>query len=169
MGSAASHVSRPDQHVMVLIPKPHNTDKLYVSKVSVSRQCEGAVSRRITCHDPLTHIETSGSLVKIGNRRLILPESLEEVGDDCFPDMGRLRGVDLRRSNVWRIGKEAFCRCQKLSGLKLPRTLSEIGNESFASNCSLCDVKLEHTRLRVMERDCFQFCWRLKRVSLPAT
>jgi hypothetical protein len=167
MGSGTSQDSNPDENIMVLMRKPYKR-KLYVSKLLVSKYSEKSVSRKVICHAQVKSIVTMGSVMHITDDSLNLPVTLEEMGVDCFDEMSELTDVDLRLSNVWRIGEMAFACCDRLSRLRLPTTLREIAYGSF-HHSSLYDVQLEHTRLRVMGDGCFCGCISLKRVSLPAT
>jgi hypothetical protein len=168
MGSESNQPSISDQTI-IFMHKP--TGEIYVSKLSVSKESENSVTCRIVFDaQVLRSIVTLGSIGEVTKKEcLILPQSLEEMGEVCFCEMEELMDVDLRLSNVWRIGEGAFYSCDKLSRLRLPTNLREVGNSSFELDESLCNVELGHTRLRVIGEFCFYGDSGLKKVSLPAT
>lgn len=63
-------------------------------------------------------------------RKIVLPNSLEIIGDECFAGSVKLEEVVLG-NNLKKIGKLAFEYCWVVRELNLPDTVEEIGEKAF--------------------------------------
>ncbi len=66
-------------------------------------------------------------------KRIILPQSIETIGDWAFSYMDNLEYVQVN-GNVKNIGSNVFTGSDSLKEIKLPETLEEIGNAPFDSS-----------------------------------
>lgn len=62
---------------------------------------------------------------------VLLPDTVQEIGDEAFADCRELQQAVLPAS-LRRIGARSFRRCRKLRAVKLPEDLEGIGTEAFA-------------------------------------
>ena len=126
------------------------------------------------------------------NRRdithLIIPEGVEEIGDEAFKGMSNLESIELPGS-LKKLGERVFADCRSLKSVEFPGSLIEIGKdtfqncaqlktikvgegitalpENFASDCkSLTQVTLPSTLESIGDR-AFDDCRRLEKISLP--
>jgi hypothetical protein len=63
-------------------------------------------------------------------KRITLPESLTEIGDNAFSGCSSLTSITIP-DGVTRIGKDAFSGCSSLTSITLPESLTEFGNYAF--------------------------------------
>ena len=75
--------------------------------------------------DRLTLIEDVKGVSKI-----IIPDSVTEIGDYAFADCYSLKSITVPDS-VTEIGKEAFLNCESLESIIVPNSVTEIGKEAF--------------------------------------
>lgn len=66
-----------------------------------------------------------------GIKKVILPNTIEEIGEGCFNSCINLHSVHFGK-NVKKIGKKAFYSCQELEEFNLPEGIEEIGIQAFA-------------------------------------
>lgn len=94
---------------------------------------------------------TPSSLKKIGKAAFAgcnylnmeaIPESVEEMGEECFGRNPNLRGITLPYG-LKTIPKRMFMGCLKLTNCVLPQTVETIETEAF-SNCSSFNATLPH-------------------------
>ncbi|MEE0266216.1 MAG: leucine-rich repeat domain-containing protein [Acutalibacteraceae bacterium] len=69
-------------------------------------------------------------------RRVVAPDTLEDIGIMVFENCFRLTGVEGMK-NVKRIGERAFFGCFSLTDLVLPETVEDVGSQAFMSCYSL--------------------------------
>ena len=90
---------------------------------------------------------------------LVLPEGLEELGEDAFYECKNLTEVVFPEGLI-SIGERAFCGCEGLTGLKFPESLESIGEEAFAycSGLNLQEILPEARRIEDLSENAF-FDW----------
>lgn len=77
-----------------------------------------------------------------GFEELTLPENIEYIGESIFEGCKKLKEVNFPKSTDFRIGKNAFNGCSKLSRLVLPENLYSLGTNAFANCTSLKSVDI---------------------------
>ena len=82
-----------------------------------------------TVLDGVTRILTRG-FEKMPFEKVILPDSVEEIGDGAFLECSSLKTVE-GGNCLKRIGSGAFGECEALSFFKLPDTLEYVGDGAF--------------------------------------
>jgi hypothetical protein len=101
-----------------------------------------------------------------GLLEVLWPSGLQSIGMDCFCSSG-LVSVDLRGTQVRKLGGRAFAWCRRLGILHTPATLEVIEWGCF-QYCALRTVQLDHCRkLRTVDRDAFSNCCRLCALIWP--
>lgn len=75
-----------------------------------------------------------------GIESIILPESLEEIGEYAFKNLNHLESMEIPEG-VRKIGKGAFEGCNLLSKVTLPETLEERGEKIFYDCPRMADEK----------------------------
>ncbi len=73
--------------------------------------------------------------------RVILPDSLREIGDSAFEDCGGLQYISFG-SGLETLGKRAFAGCRNLREAMLPEGIKEIPEYCFEKDINLKKVKL---------------------------
>ena len=99
--------------------------------------------------------------------KLKLPDSLEEIGDNCFYNYENLKTVKFGK-NLKKLGKFAFSGCNMLEELLLPESLEEIGEACFSKCEKLKTVKFGKN-LKKLGKSAFSSCTMLNEISLPDT
>ena len=99
--------------------------------------------------------------------RIILPESLREIGNNAFYGCVNLEEIAVP-PNVRYIGRGLFTRCLSLQSAVLPDTVTALPATTFFQCSSLTDVRLP-ARLEKIGRSAFAQCSSLSALSLPDT
>ncbi len=97
--------------------------------------------------------------------RIILPDSLEEIGDKAFADCQYLSDINLP-ANLKRIGNRAFSRCESLESVVIPDSVTSIGDGAFYNCKKLTSVVIPDS-VTIIGKNAFGGCENLKSVSLP--
>jgi hypothetical protein len=101
-------------------------------------------------------------------RKIIIPSTVREIGDDAFYYVSSLRDLSFEEGLV-RIRSLAFGHCRSLRTLTFPASLEVIGESAFVNCDSLRDLGFASgSRLQCIHRDAFAED-DLKTVILPAT
>lgn len=103
--------------------------------------------------------ESCQSLVDV-----VLPESLEEIGESAFERSG-IQTLCIPDS-VKNIGKDAFSGCAELTQMTLPESLLEIEDTTFAFCKKLSEIKIGNKVKRIGER-AFMHCTSLETITIP--
>ena len=93
------------------------------------------------CHMPeeLENVKLSNNLTKIdwntfsgckNLKDIIIPDSVESIGESAFKDCSSLENVRLPQK-LLKIDREAFSGCSNLTDLVLPDSLEKIGGLAF--------------------------------------
>ncbi len=179
----------------VTLPETVTYDKEY-SVVGVGesafRKCSGLTG--VTMHSGITYIGSrafymcSGSSFKtldlsdtsitnLGENcffdcerleNIYLPNTLEEVEEDCFSYCTSLSSLDLSSTKVTSLPKYAFSNCYYLTNISLPTTLTSIGDYCFEKCNSVSTIELPEG-LETIGKYCFRSCTRLSSMTFPAT
>ncbi len=120
---------------------------------------------RLTSLD-LSKLNATKLTCKISNpmlSKVILPESLVEIGEKVFEECKSLREVDL--ANVAIIGNYAFKDCVSLSKVNFPENTTSIGAFSF-SGCKSLESVILPPKVDTLGCSAFSYCHNLKNVKL---
>lgn len=97
--------------------------------------------------------------------KLVLPESLEEIGDYAFYRSG-LSEIEFGK-NLKKIGRSAFYENWNLKSVSLPAGVTEISDYAFYGCSSLERISMPN--VEKIGRSSFYGCSSLKNLALPAT
>lgn len=130
----------------------YDKDKMAIKLYPIEGAFEGCGS--------LERIILPNSVERIGERafahchrleEINLPESLTEVGNHAFQECVNLKGIILP-DGVKRIGHGAFKLCLELKEINLPRSLKEVGDSAFLGCKSLESVIFSKGVLEIEDR-----------------
>ena len=96
---------------------------------------------------------------------VILPKGLLEIGKNSFCNCRELTGIKLPGS-LHTIGEYAFSGCTKLKAVNLPIGLTKLGEGAFRNCTMLVSVQLP-VKLRNPEAGAFEGCTSLNTVTIP--
>ena len=100
-------------------------------------------------------------------RRVLIPDSVTEIGDDAFSHCENLELVKLsENSNLNNIGSGAFSDCVSLSKIKIPDSVTGIGYSAFSECENLESVKLSQN-LQTIGSNAFAGCSSLPKIEIP--
>ena len=98
-------------------------------------------------------------------RSVILPDSLEFLGERAFAHCMSLRELKLSAS-LKAISKAAFYSCYMFENLQIPDSVTEIGEAAFKDCAYVANVSLG-CGVSVIEKDAFYNCYSMKRINIP--
>lgn len=109
----------------------------------------------------------NGCLTKYkGGGDVVLPEGIEEIGQDAFSHCTGLTGIYIPDGAV-KIGAQAFWGCINLKRVSLPaETILEIGPFAFRNCTGLTEFQIPWN-LRKIDWGVFDHCASLKRIVIP--
>lgn len=127
-------------------------------------QCE-----KITSVTLASSVKTIGSLAFVGctNLRQVTMSSVERLEMGCFHGCLSLSNVILPQSLQY-IGDEAFFRCKGLGGITVPKSVTYLGDRAFAYCDALASVFIE-APLTALPEWVFYGCNALSVLKLPAS
>ncbi len=109
---------------------------------------------------PDTLIEVKLYGLSICTSNMILPDSLEIIGDRAFAYINIVELI--LPSNVKSIGYEAFANCFELDGdVVLPESLEYLGGGAFY-NCRKLKKVIDNSQIETIEKESFAFCMGLQ-------
>jgi len=108
-------------------------------------------------------LENSKYLENLEIEQVQLPESLEEIGDQCFMGCENLTRINFPK-NLKRIGNGAFLMNSKLDKVILNENLEEIGEGAF-SDCSKLSEIVIPPKIKEIKPMCF-YATSLKKIEL---
>lgn len=76
---------------------------------------------------------------------IILPESIESIGDYAFYDCSSLKSISVPYG-VTKIGAGTFYRCESLRSISFPGSVVSVGKDAFNRCKSLCEIYFCGTR-----------------------
>ena len=113
---------------------------------------------------PVTRIDNN-FLNNADIEEIILPESIEEIGERAFYNCRKLRRVVLPGS-LRTIGDSAFSNCVLLTEINLPKSIVSIGENVFSGCEELEEVSLPDG-LRQIPEGTFSYCHKLSSIMIP--
>lgn len=102
-----------------------------------------------------------------GIRSLVLPETVNSLGNNIFADCPNLESVTLP-SGLTRLPNELFDKCPKLTTVNIPVGVTSLPDYFFRSCTSLQHVTLP-AGLTSIGSSCFYGCTSLQNLDMPAT
>lgn len=120
-------------------------------------------------------IEIPEGIIKIGRsafagteniQEIILPDSLEVIGEDAF-SMSNIEEVEFGKGLI-KIEQKAFSNCLSIKSMTLPKNLMSIGNGVFRGCKNLENIVLDDA-LKFIGSAAFYGCKGLKKIELPAS
>lgn len=94
---------------------------------------------------------------------LILPNGLDQIGDEAFAGWTRLRHISIPES-VTEIGDKAFDYCTSLDDITIPQFVTTIGEYAFHNCTSLSSITIPES-VTYIDRDAFSSCDKLGAVT----
>ncbi len=101
----------------------------------------------------------------VGLEKIILPDSVIQIGDSAFYNASSLKSVSLSK-NLTQIGNDAFKNCSSLEKISIPDTVNKLGNNMFEGCRLLSEVKLPGYISRV-SAGAFRNCTNLRKIDFP--
>ena len=100
---------------------------------------------------------------------IVIPDSVEELGDDSFSDCMRLRRITFcEPSSLKRIGDNAFSDCQVLTEITIPDSVEELGCKCFYNCRDLTRITFgQLSSLRRIGHGAFYLCHSLTKIAIP--
>lgn len=97
----------------------------------------------------ITSVEIESGITDIGSmfqyktkiKKIVLPDTLEEIGTGAFSSSSGLESVTIPEG-VTSIGKKAFNGCSSLTSIVIPESVKTIGSKAFALCSNLCSVTI---------------------------
>lgn len=86
---------------------------------------------------------------------IVLPDSVNEIGQFAFADCVRLKRLDFKSISLHRIGLSAFDGCSSLEEVIFPASIQELGNAAFCNCTSLKTVHMPRKNVQ-MGTHCFE-------------
>ncbi len=126
-------------------------------------------ARRVVLPPDLTRLPQSFFFGCINLIEVVVPKTLEAIGDYAFYGCAKLRRVKLERARaLTRIGSYAFAGCESLAELTVPSRVKTIGTGAFRKCAGLAFVRIEHpSRLEEIGSHAFQHCTALRHFAMP--
>jgi len=100
-------------------------------------------------------------------KRINIPSTVEEIGEQAFDYCVKLDGITLPEG-LQRLGEEAFSSCESLQRINIPSNIERIERGVFLFCSSLSEVVLLEG-LEVIGKDAFSGCKSLESVTLPSS
>ncbi len=116
--------------------------------VEIPREING---KPVTVLDECCFTNCSESL-----RKVILPDTIREIGNSCFNNCKDLESIVLPDS-INTIGSQAFCRCKGLTEIELPDSITTIGKFAFRDCTGLKKIVMP-AGLKKLETGMFYDC-----------
>lgn len=131
---------------------------------SVFAECDNL--KNIYFEEGITRIIPSLMYNAIGIERIVIPDTVTEIGGYAFADCENLKEVIIPES-VTEIGYNAFYACTSIEDISLPSSITEIGEEAFAACSGLTEVVLPDS-VTELGQGAFARCTNLKSIELSA-
>ena len=124
-----------------------------------------AVTKVVFCGD-CTSLEGTVFSDMTNLKEIILPDTLDTIGDNTFENCTSLTEITLP-DNLRRIGSGAFRGCSALKSIELPESIQLIGANAFNNCTALENADFSRCQNLDMFRSLFIGCTSLKTVQLP--
>jgi len=103
-------------------------------------------------------------------KRVIIPASVENIGDAAFYNAGNLNRVFIKKGSILEgIGVDAFENCVSLTRINFPVSLKQIGYQAFRGSGLNKFIFKKGSQIEVIEDYVCKDCKELKVVILPAS
>ena len=144
--------------------------------------------KTVTVYEGVTTIGEGAFSYLINLEKIILPNTLKEIGIAAFRSCESLTEIEIPEgitkisereflhcislkkvklpSTITKIDKGAFLECEKLNDIEIPEGVTEI-NESAFSGCKELENLTLPITLRNIGANAFQDCKKLKRIEIP--
>lgn len=143
-------------------PIIYNKDK--TSMVYIYGEIEG----EFVVPEGMTSIGASAFAAQTKITGLVLPSSLQQIGDSAFKGCTALQTIRFEgNSNLLTIGANAFSGCTSLEAIAVPDGVTEIGNSAFNGCTSLTSVSVPDS-VTTIGSSVFEGNTSLNRVSLAS-
>lgn len=96
---------------------------------------------------------------------VVIPDSVTRIGNYAFQDCEKLTTVKMSK-NIDEIGWSAFWNCRSLSSIKIPNSVTDIAYGTFSSCTSLKSINLPQN-VKSIDGSAFQYCTGIKSVRIP--
>lgn len=140
-------------------------------KAVLTRYATDSNATRVSVPDKVDGYKVSGleGTFKENQRieQVILPESIEYLGDNTFSRCRKLNKINLPDS-IYDIGANCF-EYTSIKTIKIPSRLSEISVSTFHKCENLTNVNLENSNIKSIGIYAFGNCISLKSINLPDT
>ena len=97
---------------------------------------------------------------------VIIPSSVENIGNSAFYDCDKLTSVQFLGNGLQIIGQHAFDNCDNLVSIDFPYTLTTIGASAFQNCVKLTSMDLPY-RLQSIGEAAFENCRAITTVNIP--
>lgn len=122
--------------------------------------------REVTISSPYRRIDNEAMKNNIKIKKLILGDSIKEIGREAFKGCTNLRSVSLNQ--VRTIQKGAFLGCSNLKEIAVPESVRYMERYAFMENKGIRRIYYEPDNdSRILAADLFRECNRLQTVVLP--
>lgn len=100
---------------------------------------------------------------------VVLPASIEKIGDYAFADCNSLRDItNFADTKITSIGTSAFECCELLESVEFPKELETLGGAVFGGCKALRRVEFsKNAALKEIGNHCFRGCEHLEEITLP--
>lgn len=141
---------------------PATIDGIPVSSIG-KHAFSSTIVEKVVLQDGIVRIEEGAFEYNSALREVILPPSLQSIGDYAFNDCGNLTSVRFSEG-LLEIGDNAFTYDRALSGVVLPSSLRAIGGFAFESCIGLTDIRIP-AQVTTLSEGAFCYCDQLSTVS----
>ena len=107
----------------------------------------------------------SGAFRNTAINDIVLPESLQVIGDGTFSGCQELKTIVIPE-NVWYIGTQAFDECSGLENVIISENVTYIGNSAF-DGCSGLEGVIIPENVTYIGSGAFYGCTNLKEATIP--
>lgn len=99
------------------------------------------------------------------NGKVVIPNSVTEIGSDAFRGCSSLRSITIPNS-VTSMGNNAFDGCSNLTSIRIPSSVTTIGREVFRGCSSLTSITIPNS-VTLIEDHALEGCSNLANVIIP--
>ena len=121
----------------------------------------------LTINKGITTIDLCAFKSRTSLTKVIIPNSVKEIGAEAFCGCGSLKKVNFEESSqLAEINYGVFSNCKKLSEITIPNSVTTIGEDAFCSCTSLNSVTIPNS-VKTIDANAF---WNtsLKNVTIPS-
>lgn len=88
-------------------------------------------------------------------KTIILPESLQSLGSECFMDCVNLTSVVFNGNNINTIPDKCFMNCVQLTDINIPHSIEVIGQYAFYGCNNIGDIGISSSNIKNIGMYCF--------------